>query len=547
MKQLRKSCLAVLLLLSILASLSVAAFAAEPRRVSTPIELYQYLQEQYLALSPEFSFIYDGNPRDLADSNGQVSMADLSRAATAILPEQGTSDVAMLNVYDLSLDGKDGVYTLKVRYLVDREREDYVNQRIKEILQTLQLDDASDFVKIKTIYQYMGSSFTYDKTLTKFSDYEGLTTGSMVCQGYALLTYKLMHAVGIPCRIVVGTSQNQPHGWNIVKLNGKWYNLDTTWDSMGDSKTTYWNYFLKSDADFSDHVRDHWFASSKFTEACPMATESYKVSSVTVTLDDQIYSSLIIRNGKSYQLGALLNPENPLPIQWSSSDPAVVSVSETGLLESLTPGDVIITATAEDKTYLPGTFPVTAVDLNSCSAWASEELNSYYLRKLYPAALCSDYRSAINRAEYANLIGLMVQLLDEGGRYQVPGFTDIEDSPYWYYIIFCSGRGIFNGTSDTTFSPEMELTREQAAKILCTMLDFLKIDFGSGEAKTFADEGAISEWAKPYVARMTAAGLMQGDGTNFNPKQTITREQAGVVLERIYVQFIEPLVNAKAA
>lgn len=534
------------LLTALLLTLLCSAVWAAPEKAATPTELYRLLQENLLALNEDFSIEYTGNPKELHPNNETLFASDLVRAATAILPEQGNSDVAMLNITDADFGWEGSVLHFKIDYLIDRQKLDYVDTKVAEIADSLQLEGADDFGKIKRIYQYMGTSFTYDRTLTKFSDFDGLTTGSMVCQGYALLTYKLMHYVGIPCRVVVGYSQNQPHGWNVVRLNDQWYNLDTTWDSGDNGSSMYWNYFLKSDEEFLGHYRDPWYESAAFRAACPVAKESYDVSTVTITIEDAIYSGLTIRNGKSLQLGTILHPESNTKIHWTSTDPKVAPISDDGFLESLTPGEVIITATAEDGKYIPGTLPVTAVDLNVCSDWAKEELNSYYLRKLYPADLCSDYQTGITREEYAYLLSLVLELMDNGGQYHVPPFEDIKDSSYWYNIIYCAGRGIFRGTSETTFSPKNTLTREQAAKLICSLLDFLHISFDGGESKVFRDVEEIHAWAQTPVDRVTAAGIMEGDGENFNPRGVITREQAGVTLERIYVKYLEPAMEKAA-
>ena len=86
----------------------------------------------------------------------------------------------------------------------------------------------------------------------------------------------------------------------------------------------------------------------------------------------------------------------------------------------------------------------------------------------------------------------------------------------------------------------MAVSREQAAKILCTLLDFMKIPFETDTLKTFTDADAISPWAAKHVARAASAGLLIGDGDTFRPQDSITREEAAVMLERIFVNLIEP-------
>ena len=112
----------------------------------------------------------------------------------------------------------------------------------------------------------------------KNSAYDNLINRSSVCQGYALITYKMMKEAGIDCRIVTGEGKGVSHAWNIVKLDGLWYNIDCTWDDpvAPDNKPHLeYTYFLKSNEDFHDHVRDKEFETEEFNEKYKMADISY--------------------------------------------------------------------------------------------------------------------------------------------------------------------------------------------------------------------------------------------------------------------------------
>ena len=548
-----KSIKKLLVLVAVLLALCVFAAAADHTAANLE-ELYQILFENLKEQDDAFTVTYTGARSDLPLNGEFVSVPILARDMTATLPNPDGNgpDVHMLNILEVRCGNADnGDLEFFVKYLLDTQQLAWVQTQVADIAQSLQLEGLNDYLKIKKIYQYMGTNFTYDHTLKQFTDYEGLTTGTMVCQGYALLTYKLMWHCGVPCRIIVGQSSNENHGWNIVKLDGKWYNLDTTWDAASEKGAPmYWNFFLRSPKDFSDHINDIAFQMPVFTDNHPMADESYAVPSIEILIDGVLYSGLTIRNGKNTQLQAVLHPEKDVKVTWATSDEAVVSVDETGNITSLTPGSVYITATAEDPEYLPGVFPVTAVDLTSCSDWADAELNSYYLRKLYPANFCENFQTAITREEFAQLLYvLMSSYTPAGGQYQAPPFEDIGESPYWFGVIYTSCRGIFQGTGEKTFSPQLLLTREQAAKVLCTLLDFMKISYDSTSPKTFADRADISPWAAEYVDKASSAGLLLGTDTGyFNPHATLTREEAAVMLERLFVNFIEPtLPKADAA
>lgn len=94
-----------------------------------------------------------------------------------------------------------------------------------------------------------------------------LKTGRAVCAGYALAFYELASAVDLEVKYISGTADNgsgagyQSHGWNQVKIQGVWYNVDTTWDDPAsegkdenDNMYNGYTYCLVSDATLN---KDH--------------------------------------------------------------------------------------------------------------------------------------------------------------------------------------------------------------------------------------------------------------------------------------------------
>ncbi|MCM1297055.1 MAG: InlB B-repeat-containing protein [Muribaculaceae bacterium] len=64
--------------------------------------------------------------------------------------------------------------------------------------------------------------------LTSYSAYGVLANRTAVCNGYALAYKLLLQEVGIECCMVTSTAMN--HAWNLIRLGGQYYQVDTTWD-----------------------------------------------------------------------------------------------------------------------------------------------------------------------------------------------------------------------------------------------------------------------------------------------------------------------------
>jgi len=112
--------------------------------------------------------------------------------------------------------------------LTTKQQEEYVSQKVKQILSKILTPGMNDHKKLKAIHDYIVSNVAYDKTKSRFSAYYALIEQRAVCQGYALLAYKMLTEVGIDARIVSGITDGGEHSWNMVKLDGNWYHIDFT-------------------------------------------------------------------------------------------------------------------------------------------------------------------------------------------------------------------------------------------------------------------------------------------------------------------------------
>lgn len=92
------------------------------------------------------------------------------------------------------------------------------------------MPNGSDYEKELYLHDALIKKVTY--TSSKLEEQNGYTTlveGKGVCAGYAFALQYLLMRAGIQSYYVVGDSGGD-HAWNMVKIDGKWYFLDATWD-----------------------------------------------------------------------------------------------------------------------------------------------------------------------------------------------------------------------------------------------------------------------------------------------------------------------------
>lgn len=108
-------------------------------------------------------------------------------------------------------------------------------------------------------------------------------------------------------------------------------------------------------------------------------------------------------------------------------------------------------------------------------------------------------------------------------------FKDVKASD-WYYDDINIGytTGYFNGTSKTTAAPKNSVTREQAAVLLARNL---VLDDEPGASLDFTDSNNLSNYSRGLIRSAITEGIVSGYGDgSFKPKQSITRGQMAVLL-----------------
>lgn len=151
----------------------------------------------------------------------------------------------------------DQIVKIGLGYTDDYKKEDGSVRKTKIKKTRAKLDDAiqealactsenmTKVEKAMALHDYIVSNTTYTKNTSKqfrLTEVGVFLKHKANCQGYALAYGILMEKVGIPVKYV--SSDKMSHMWNMIKIGGKWYHVDVTWDDPVDSNDSLDQYGL---------------------------------------------------------------------------------------------------------------------------------------------------------------------------------------------------------------------------------------------------------------------------------------------------------------
>ena len=185
-----------------------------------------------------------------------------------------------------------------------------------------------------------------------------------------------------------------------------------------------------------------------------------------------------------------------------------------------------------------GMFTLRLRNTAKTSTWAQSDVNFALNDNLLDLELLgNDYTKNISRLQFCSVV---VRLAEEmTGKTITPAaantFTDTS-SPY---VLKAYAAGITSGTSETTFSPDATLNRQQMATFLYRTLRYIeknsdyKYTSYTSKLSNYADNAQLESWAVESMAFMNALDLIKGTSdTTLSPNNKCTIEQAIAVAER---------------
>ena len=144
---------------------------------------------------------------------------------------------------------------------------DFLKKEVAYIVKTQITGCKTDGQKIKKLHDWVCGKVDYayvgegdnrrpDPSDECHVDSSAFMRDTTVCDGYARALTLLLREANIEAHFISGTTTSGGHGWVIVKLGGRYFHVDPTWDDMTGSYT----YFLKSDDEFKALDHTSWIA-----------------------------------------------------------------------------------------------------------------------------------------------------------------------------------------------------------------------------------------------------------------------------------------------
>jgi len=168
-------------------------------------------------------------------------------------------------------------------------------------------------------------------------------------------------------------------------------------------------------------------------------------------------------------------------------------------------------------------------------SWAEDSIQNLLDKGIISKSPDNKYRPAdmITRSEFVKLIVCALYDANESASSE---FADVNSDDWCYaYISIATKYGLVNGREDGKFGKNDYITRQEMAAVIYRAILNKNIDLPSGLSEyAYADDAAISDYAKDAVYALYHAGIMSGMGDgNFASYENANRAQAACVIDRI--------------
>ncbi|WP_409271618.1 transglutaminase domain-containing protein [Neobacillus sp. SCS-31] len=219
------------LILNLIIPVSASTAGTQAYQVATPEQLRDLLVQKMKERAKSIEIQYTGKPL-----LGQNQPYLLVENYTKRIPELSfLNETSSFTIADHVVDG---YWDMKVSFHYDntKEEEAFVFHKADTVLKSILRVGMSEEEKLEAIANYIYENVEYDHDQANYNtnpisqtSYGAAKYGLAVCEGYSEYAQILFEKAGLTSYLVGGLVGPIGHQWNLVKINGVWRHVDTTW------------------------------------------------------------------------------------------------------------------------------------------------------------------------------------------------------------------------------------------------------------------------------------------------------------------------------
>ena len=331
-------------------------------------------------------------------------------------------------------------------------------------------------------------------------------------------------------------------GW-MYTVNGKHPNQGLKNWTLNDGDVVIWHYVN----DYSCEVAD-WFNDSQYPSLGDGSYYNSWLRARDITPEQYVNELL----GKILKVGKNGTVEPKLTFQHIGKSVTFTFKPDTGYkvkdvkVNGKSVGavttytvDKLTVSTRIEVTFTNGKLPFTDVRE---SDWFYDDVVFAYENGLFSGTSDTTFSPNTSMTR-AMLVTVLYRLEGQPAVNGRSGFSDVQYNGYYEdAVTWAADNGIVNGTSTSTFSPNVNVTREQMAAILYRYAQYKKYNTAaSSSLNSFSDHTSVSGYAEASLQWSVAEKLVNGSNGKLMPTGNATRAQVAAILHR----FVENVATTK--
>ncbi len=258
-----------------------------------------------------------------------------------------------------------------------------------------------------------------------------------------------------------------------------------------------------------------------------------EATTTTTVKNDDGSTTTIVKDNATGKMTVTVSGASSAKVALPASNlhPGLVAVDANGDVDpkSIVTNDGVVTVISGTETV---TVEDRSKDFNDIPAsyWAHDAVDYVSARGMMNGTSATTFspNGSVTRGMIA---AILYRLESEPGFKNASNFSDILNGQYYTDgVQWAAENGVVTGYSDGTYQPNQAITRQQFAAMLYRYLGQPAVD--DQTTLNFSDAAQVSAYAQSAMKWAVSNGLLQGNNGQLNPNGLLTRAQCATILMR---------------